>query len=277
MNKYCKSLNVLNRLLSIPKPVAILSVLFCGITSGQVIADENYAFNSEEIIINGHEFNGVVVPSVSADSLPYKGVDTQLAPSVIVMGQIGNVFIEGNRFGYLLNRSSYGGFSAVAQIRSHQYLPEDNTLNLESRDKAFEIGAQFARPLGNDWFGQITAFTDISGVHKGQELELSVYRRDFFGDFRLLTLFAAQQQTKSLTGYYADVSGQSADVSGLAEYQASADLNFEFELIGIYELTSQLNALFVYRHYIHGDGFSSSPLADGDQTQRFVVGLGWSF
>lgn len=242
-----------------------------------VVADEKYVLNSEEIVINGDRFGGVIVPSISIDSLPYKDTDSQIAPSVIVMGQIGKVFIEGNRFGYLLDRTSYGGISAVAQIRSHQYLPEDNDLGLDARDKAFEVGLQFATPLGDGWFGQATAFTDISGVHEGQELELSVYRRDFFGDFRLLSLFAAQQQTSKLTGYYADVSSSAADSTGLPQYSASADLNLELELIGIYEVTERLSALFVYRHYLHGDGFSNSPLADGDQTQRFVVGLGWSF
>ncbi|NVK25645.1 MAG: MipA/OmpV family protein [Gammaproteobacteria bacterium] len=249
-----------------------LVVILFSVLSTSVIAQEKFVFNSSEVVINGESFHGVVVPSLSVDELPYRSVDTQITPSLLVMGQIGKVFIEGNRIGYLITRGDHGGFSAIAQVRSHQYLPKDNELGITARDKAFEIGAQLAKPLGSDWFAQLTALTDVSNTHKGQELELSVYRRDFFGDFRLLSLFAAQQQSKKLTGYYSDV-----DLVEDENHRAGADLNFEFELIGVYDITENINAVFVYRHYLHGDGLANSPLSSNDQTQRLVLGVGWTF
>lgn len=211
------------------------------------------------------DFSGVVAPAIGVDSLPYKDTDTEVYPSLLIMGTAGKLFIEGNRAGYVLNRSDFGAFSVVGQSRTHQYIPDSSGLG--ERDKALEAGVQLAKPLGGGWSGQLTLFTDISDTHKGQEFEVAAYRRDFFGDFRLLTLVALQQQSKDLTQYYA----------GTDTYKPSGDLNAEIELIGVYDINEDISAIAVFRHYFHGSGIDDSPLTDSNQTSRLMFGVGWSF
>lgn len=211
------------------------------------------------------QFKGLVAPAVSIDNLPYKDTDTEVAPSLLVMGHAGKLFIEGNRAGYRLNRSELGAFSVVGQLRTHQYIPDDSPF--EERDKAVELGFQLAKPIGAGWNIQATALTDVSSKHKGQEYELGLYRRDMIGDVRLLSLFAVQKQSKKLTGYYADTAG----------YEADGDTNVEVEFIGIYPVTENLEAIMVYRHYFHGSELKDSPLTDASSTQKLSIGMGWRF
>lgn len=211
-------------------------------------------------------FEGLVVPAIGIDNLPYKNSDLQIAPSLIVMGRLGDLFIEGNRAGYLVNRSALGALSVMGQVRTHQYIPQESTFG--TRDKSMELGLQLAKPLAYGWTGQVTAFTDVSDTHQGSELELSVYRRDYFGEnFRLLTMFAAQQQDQKLTSFYADA----------MNYKADADLNLEFELLGVYEFNQDWSAVVVYRHYFHGDGIAQSPITDKDETIKLALGIGYRF
>lgn len=211
------------------------------------------------------EFNGLVAPAISIDQLPYKDTDTQVSPSLLVMGHAGRLFIEGNRAGYRLNRSDFGALSVLGQWRTHQYIPDDAPF--EQRDKAVELGIQLAKPLGSGWNLQASALTDISNKHQGQEYELGLYRRDNIGSLRLLSLVAVQQQSKQLTGYYADTEG----------YQADADTNVELEFIGIYPITGDIEAVAIYRHYFHGSELKNSPLTDSRSTKKLSLGLGWRF
>ena len=229
-------------------------------------ANATYLISKDKIVFAGEPFNGIIAPSLTIDQLPYKKAEVKSSLSLVIMGQLGNAFFEGNRFGYLFNRTQYGAFAAVGQIRAHQYI-ELNDQHTEDKDKAFEAGLQWSKPLGYGWVSQVSLFQDVSDTHHGQEMELAFYRRDNFDKFRLLTMFSAQQQSQSLTSYYTDAEN----------YQADADLNFELELIGVYEITSRLNALMVYRHYLHGSGLKNSPLTQSDQTKRLILGLGWSF
>jgi len=228
--------------------------------------NSRFKISTDEITIAEQSFRGVAAIAVGNDDLPYQNMSVQVAPSIIVMGQIGKVFIEGNRAGYLLHRNEYGAFSAIGQIRSHQYLEQEAQTGIE-REKALEAGVQWAKPVGAGWVSQVTLFQDISDTHQGQELEVSFYRRDHFGDFRLLSLFALQQQSQDLTGYYADT----------LDYKSDGDLNAEVEFIGVYEVTDKINVLAVYRHYLHGSGLSDSPLTDDDETKRLILGVGLSF
>lgn len=209
-------------------------------------------------------FTGVAAAGVSVDQLPYRNIDPQVGGSLFVMGRSSNLFFEGNRIGYLVQRTEYGAFSVIGQRRTHQYLPKSNGVE---REKAIELGGQWALPVGAGWMAQLSGFTDVSSTHNGAELELSAYRRDTFGDVRLLTNFALQAQNQSLTGYYADT----------PTYTASSDINVEVELIAVYELSESVSLVGVYRHYRHGSGLANSPLTDSRHTQRLVMAVGWSF
>ena len=223
----------------------------------------NPAWALAEFDIN---FSGLVAPAIGVDSVPYRGAESEPYGAVLVMGRIGDLFIEGNRLGYLFDRTDYGALSLVGQIRSHQYLPDEVFQGDE--DKAFELGLQVAKPIGLGWVGQLSTFSDVSDTHNGHEIELGAYRRDFFGDLRLLTLVALQQQSRTLTSHYAET----------PDYKpSSGDLNLELELIAVYPITENVSALGVFRHYVHGDGLADSPLTDGRETSRLLLGIGWQF
>lgn len=250
--------------------MTIYKLLICFVLllagSFQVKADETAVKSSPQTLMQSmanslSSFRGTIAPAVSFDNLPYREAETKATPTLLVMGRLGRMFFEGNRFGYVGHRSQYGAISLVGQVRSHQYFPK-------AEEKAFEAGVQHSMRLGLGWFSQVSLFTDLSDTHQGQELELSTYRRDSFGELTVLTLLALQQQSRKLTGYYANSS----------DYQiAQGDLNTEVEFIATYPLTDDLRLVGIYRHYFHGAGLTDSPLTSSAQTQRFILGIGWAF
>lgn len=221
-----------------------------------------FTFSASSNAESWFDFSGIVAPAIGVDNLPYKNSNSDPYGSLLIMGRSGDLFFEGNRLGYLIGRTGLGAISLMGQVRSHQYLIE------EDNKKAVEAGLQLSTRLGGGWFSQMTLFTDVSDNHGGQELELGAFRRDRFGDLSLLTLLALQQQSKALTGHFAN---------GLDYNVQSGDLNAEIEFIGTYTLTENLRLVGVYRHYFHNEGIDNSPLTENAQTQRFLIGLGWAF
>lgn len=211
------------------------------------------------------QYEGLVVPAIGVDVLPYEAVDPVVAPTIVLMGRINRFFIEGNRVGYLLTRTQLGAVSAVAQVRSHQYIPEGN--EIPSREKAFESGLQLAKPISDNWTLQTSLFTDISNTHRGQELEAGLYRRDSFGDVNLLTYIAMQYQTKQLSGYYINTES----------FQAKSAISTEVEFILTKQITKDIEVVAITRIYHHDSNYRASPLVSGNLTQRYILGIGWRF
>ena len=214
------------------------------------------------------EFNGFIAGAVTQENLPYANVDIDHQPSVLILGRLGDVFIEGNRAGYPLKRLGWGTLSALGQIRTHQHLEKDNSpLINEDRKRAIELGPQLSVPLGNGYVSQFTLFQDISGAHESQEFEASVYKRVNFDNLQIVGTLAAQYQNKDLMNYYI----------GTDNYSAGAELTSEIELLATYDITDDWSAIAVWRYYKHGNDFKNSPLTDGDTTQRLALGIGRFF
>jgi len=214
------------------------------------------------------EFNGFIGGAVTQENLPYANVDIDYQPSVLILGRLGDVFIEGNRAGYPLKRLGWGTLSALGQIRTHQHLEKDNSpLINEDRKRAIELGPQLSIPLGNEYVSQFTLFQDISGAHESQEFEASVYKRFNFDNLQIVGTLAAQYQNKDLMNYYV----------GTDNYSAGAELTSEIELLATYDITDDWSAIAVWRYYKHGSDFKNSPLTDGDTTQRLALGIGRFF
>jgi outer membrane protein len=214
------------------------------------------------------EFNGFIAGAITQDNLPYANVDIAHNPSVLILGRLGDVFIEGNRAGYPLKRLGWGTLSALGQIRNHQYLEADDSVLInEDRKRAVELGPQLSVPLGGGYVSQFTLFQDISGAHESQEFEASVYKRWNIDKLQLVGTLAAQYQTQDLMNYYV----------GTDNYEADSELTSEIELLATYDITRDWSAIAVWRYYKHGSDFKNSPLTDGDTTQRVAIGIGRFF
>ena len=214
------------------------------------------------------EFNGFVAGALSQDDLPYKQVASKQQPSVLILGRLGDVFIEGNRAGLPIKRFDWGSLSAIGQIRNHQYLEaKDSPLINEDKKRAIEVGPQFSIPLGHGYVSQFTLFQDISDAHNSQEFEASLYKRFTISDLQIVGTLAAQYQTADTMNYYV----------GTDNYRAKAELTSEIELLATYDLTKDWSAIAVWRYYRHGNDFNNSPLTDGRITERVAIGIGRYF
>lgn len=213
-------------------------------------------------------FNGLIAGAVSYDDLPYKQIDAQTQPGLLVFGRLGNVFIEGNRAGLPLKRFGFGTLSALGQLRTHQYLDASQTdLTDQDRDRSIELGPQLSLPLGHGFVSQFSVLQDISGKHKAQEYEAAVYKRFNFDDLRIIATVAAQFQSEALMEYYV----------GTDSYQPKAELTQEVELLAVYDINDDWSAVAVWRYYQHGDEFADSPLTRDRKTQRLALGIGRHF
>lgn len=214
------------------------------------------------------EFTGVIAPAVLHEDLPYQQVEAETQASLLILGRLGSVFIEGNRAGLPLKRFAWGSLSLMGQLRTHQYLDaSETTLTDQDRRRAIELGPQASILLGSGYVAQVSLLQDVSNRHKAQELETAVYKRfPVLGGLWVTTL-AAQYQSQDLMQYYV----------GTDQYQVDAEWTYEVELLGRYDLNSDWKLLLIYRHYQHGKDFENSPLTKSDSTKRFALGVGYQF
>lgn len=214
------------------------------------------------------EFNGLAAAALSQDDLPYNNVSTEQQPSLLILGRIGDVFIEGNRAGFAVQRFDWGSLSAVGQIRNHQYLEaKDSALITEDKERAIEVGPQVSMRLGNGYVSQFTLFQDISDAHNSQEFEASIYKRFNVSNLQIVATLAAQYQTADMMNYYV----------GTDHYTANAELTSEIELLATYDISEHWSAIAVWRYYQHGVDFKNSPLTSGSTTERVAIGIGRYF
>ena len=227
----------------------------------------------------------------------FKGVDQKYSPSLLIFGGYGPVFVEANRFGYNFYRDGTYFSSIIGNFRGHSSLSKDdiNTskalqqYSLIERKNSLEAGIQLGRRFDNGWIARLALLQDLSSTHKGQEAELSVYRRDNFSPFsnlnsiRLLTTFGIQGQSERLNNYYYGVNNKELGSSGQNSYNAGAGWSTELELIATYDFSWTENRdknWGVYaglRHYYFSDTVSNSPIVESGLVQQYFIGLGHYF
>lgn len=226
--------------------------------------------------------------AVSKNS-PFKQVDSQVKPALLVFGGYGDVFAEGNRFGYSLYRDGTNFISLVANIRSNLSLDQEqiddsqflSQYKLDTRKNAFEAGLQIGRRLPMDWIGRIAILQDISGAHKAQEVDATVFRRDQLGPIRLLTTLGVQYQSKQLNDYYFGVDQDELALTSQTTYQADDGVSYELELIATYDFKiAQQHDLAVYlglRNYYFSQTVKDSPLVKKASSESLFAGIGYYF
>jgi outer membrane scaffolding protein for murein synthesis (MipA/OmpV family) len=231
----------------------------------------------------------------------FKAVDNQFGATPLIFGGYGPMFIEANRFGYNFYRDGTYFSSLIGNFRNHSELTKDQINNshvlkaykLEERKGALEAGIQVGRRFDNGWIGRIAVLQDVSSTHKGQEAEVTAYRRDTFKPFsnlnsiRLLTTVGLQAQSQDLNDYYYGVDsselGTSSSGTGQRSYQTNAGWSAELEFIATYDFSWQQGGQkdwAVYgglRHYQFSDTVKNSPIVESGLVQQYFVGLGRYF
>jgi outer membrane scaffolding protein for murein synthesis (MipA/OmpV family) len=229
----------------------------------------------------------------------FKAVDDQFGATPLIFGGYGPIFIEANRFGYNFYRDGTYFSSLIGNFRNHSSLSKDeiksshilNAYKLEERKGSLEAGIQVGRRFDSGWVARIALLQDMSSTHKGQEAEITAYRRDSFKPFsnlnsiRLLTTFAVQAQSQDLSDYYYGVDSHELAATDASQktYQADSGWSAELELIATYDFSWQQGgrkdwAVFTgLRHYQFSDTVSDSPIVESGLVQQYFVGLGTYF
>lgn len=227
---------------------------------------------------------------------PFHFVDKQFKVTPLVFGGFGPIFIEANRFGYNFYRDGTYFSSIIGNMRNHSSLSKEEIesstrlkrYQLKPREAALEAGIQLGRRFNNGWIGRIALLQDISTTHKGQEAELSFYRRENFKPFqnlngiRLLSTFGLQYQSQQLSDYYFGIDDSELNNNQQQAYQIHSAWSAELEFIATYDFSWQQGpkdwALYAgLRHYQFGDTVKDSPIVDSGLTQQYFIGLGHYF
>jgi len=237
--------------------------------------------------------------AATAKQSQFKAVDNQFGATPLIFGGYGPIFIEANRLGYNFYRDGTYFSSLIGNFRSHSSLSKDDiksshvlrAYELEERKGSLEAGIQVGRRFDSGWVGRIALLQDISSTHKGQEAEVTVYRRDSFKPFsslnsiRVLTTLGVQAQSLDLNDYYYGVDSHELAAANANQktYQAGSGWSAELELIATYNFSWQQGgqkdwAIFTgLRHYQFSDTVNDSPIVESGLVQQYFVGLGRYF
>jgi len=194
----------------------------------------------------------------------YKGEDTKVRLNPYIFGGYGIVNIEANRVNIDLYTTDYGlSFAALGQLRTHQSSNDDSPVDT---DDAIEAGLQLSYPLGLGFTSRLSYLQDVSNKHKGNELEVQVFRHDNIGELSILSSLSLQRESRGLLEYYYGTSNYSPDL-GLAG---------ELELIVTYPIDNW--AVFAgVRHYVYDNEVDDSPLTNSNTITQSFFGLGYNF
>lgn len=276
------------------KILLITSSIILPLSASNTLADEQSL--TDKIIEPTY---GLWSIAATAKKSQFEAVDNQFGITPLIFGGYGPIFIEANRFGYNFYRDGTYFSSLIGNLRSHSSLSKDEiknsavlqTYRLTERKKSLEAGLQVGRRFENGWVGRIALLQDISSAHKGQEAEVTVYRRDRFKPFsslnsiRVLTTLGVQAQSQDLNDYYYGVDSHELAAANASQktYQADSGWSAELEFIATYSFSWQQGgqkdwAVFTgLRHYQFSDTVNDSPIVESGLVQQYFVGLGAYF
>lgn len=271
---------------------SISTLILPAVISARVFADEHSL--TPKVI---DPMYGLWSIAATTKNSQFKAVDNTLKATPLIFGGFGPVFIEANRFGYNFYRDGIYFSSLIGNIRNHSNLSNDDikssqflrNYNLHERKGALEAGIQVGRRFDNGWVSRIALLQDISSTHKGQEVELTLYRRDNFkplvnfNSIRLLTTLGLQSQSQDLNDYYYGINTNELANNTQKSYTVGSGWSAELELIATYDFSWQKNGdgnWGVYaglRHYQFSDAVKNSPIVESGLVQQYFIGIGRYF
>lgn len=225
-------------------------------------------------------FHGLFTLGYSAVDRPYAGVETDYGPTPLVVGRWGNVYLEGARVMVGLHQGRGWSLAALGQARFHQYHGSGDAPVLEgmaTRRRAVDLGAVVTVPAGGFTF-QVAAMGDVTGAHKGTELELRAFRSHVFGLVTVVPSVSIQRQDGRLADYYFGVRPSEADpVLGRPAHSVDPTTNMLGELFAVLAVNETWLFAGSFRHYRHGDAIRRSPLVEGRSTNTWALTIGRRF
>jgi len=197
----------------------------------------------------------------------YTGVDNDTTLLPMVAWESGNFYIRGPELGYhIINRDEFQ-LSTLLNYRTEGYEASDSTAlrGMAERKGAYELGleASLENELG-EW--SATALADISGEHKGYELELAWKQRLELSQRWALTPEAAiSYRSGDLNNYYFGVEASEATVDRAA-YTAGGGITYELGLSADYMIDQQQQLRFGASYQAYGSEISDSSIVDSDNS-----------
>jgi MipA family protein len=225
-------------------------------------------------------FQGLFTVGQSVVDRPYAGVDDDYSLAPLVVGRWGNVYFEGSRVMLGLHQGQGWSLAALGQARFHQYHQSADApvlAGMATRRRTIDLGGVVTVPVGAVTF-QAAAMGDVTGAHRGHELELRAFHTRTVGPLTVVPSVSLQRQDERLADYYFGVRPDEAD--GALErpaYEAGATVNVLAELFAVLALNETWSLAGSFRHYRHGDDIRNSPLVEGRSTNTWALTLGRRF
>ncbi len=191
----------------------------------------------------------------------YRGVSNETTLAPYIFGGYGIVNIEANRANINLYAEDGLFFAVVGQLRTHQ-----SHSDLDNKDDAIELGGHIGYVLGAGFTSRLVFLQDVSNEHKGNELELQLYRHDSLGPVRVLSALALQRESRGLLDYY----------YGTSSYRPDAGFAGELEMIFTYPV-KEFGIFAGFRHYRYDQEVKNSPLTDSSNITQVFFGAGYQF
>jgi len=142
---------------------------------------------------------------------PIEGVDTIVFPLPFIYYEGERLSLNIGSASYrLINKESFQ-FAALGQLRLQQYDPDDSDAleGMDKRDISIDVGGS-ASLVGSWGVASLTAITDASDNHNGQEVSLA-YSAPFFGrEWLLKPTLGVRWQSDDLVDYYYGVRSSEA-------------------------------------------------------------------
>ncbi|WP_181902163.1 MipA/OmpV family protein [Thalassotalea euphylliae] len=146
---------------------------------------------------------------------------------------------------------------------------------VRSRDWALDAGLRWQTALARG-SASITVKTDVTGVHHGQQLNLS-YRLGFqYGEWQLGLSPSITWKSSALLDYYYGID-ESDNLVLENFYQAKAGWQPQLDLSGIYPLADDWQLLFKLGYQWLNKGMYDSPLVKEKQVRTIFIGAAYQF
>ena len=207
---------------------------------------------------------------------PYKGVDDDIYPVPVLIFESKRFFVDKTVAGYYFNdRANTVRWAVIGSVRMQGYEADDSSDldGMQDRDAALDAGFRLI------WKDEIIemileAVTDLSGVHEGQELRLSVCK-EFFDGF-LTPKAGIKWQSSELADYYYGVRPNEAR-AGRAEYSAGGDLEYTAGITIGLPLGEKWAIFGDNECALMGVEAEDSPIVGEDSRMRYVAGVVYRF
>ncbi|MEC4678335.1 MAG: MipA/OmpV family protein [Nitrospirota bacterium] len=216
---------------------------------------------------------GIVAPNPYIGS---GGTKTAIVPFFYYEGE--RLFVEADRIQYQIFDKKVFSIGLISAFRFQGYDPKDNRAlaGMQERKAALDVGlvGTYISDLG---IFSLTALTDFSETHQGDELGLSWEVPFPMGKNWLINpSFGLTWQDKDLIDYYYGVSNAEAR-AGRPAYQGKSSRDWFVGLGIFYELSQDWSVISQFTVQSLSNSITDSPIVDDDNQWSGFFGVVYEF